>query len=258
MLRKFVGAWVAESELKLGRGFMSTRLVKKLVMTGALLLGAASSANAEVLCRNIGGTLFALPSCPPGFTLVTVGQIAGLQGPPGPQGPAGPVGPQGPAGPQGPQGIQGIPGPIGPAGAAGPAGPSVTAGFAGGGLFVAPDRSNNFFKVLDKTLTTGSYVVVATASGVGTGIGSFSGDEQISMVNNCQLRNQAGGVIGASRATGSFSQFTHDANEITVTGGLIITETVGSVSLWCNSEFDLQLEVANSQIMVLKIGGFTE
>jgi hypothetical protein len=107
-------------------------------------------------------------------------------------------------------------------------------------------------------LTIGSYVVVATASGVTTGVGSFSGDNQISIATNCQLRNQTGGVIGASNATGSFSQFTRDANEITVTGGLIITDAVGTVSLWCNSEFNRQLQVENSQIMVLKIGGFTE
>src|SRR5438270_11530457 len=60
---------------------------------------AATTTHALVLCRNIGGALFALSACVPGMTPVTAGDIAGLQGP---QGPIGPTGLQGPAGPAGP------------------------------------------------------------------------------------------------------------------------------------------------------------
>ena len=236
---------------------MSNGFVTRIVVAGALL-GATASANALVLCRNPGGSLFALPSCPPGFATVTVGEIAGLQGPPGPQGPIGPTGPQGIPGPVGPLGPVGATGPIGPAGPAGPAGPSVLGTFAIGGFFAATNAGDDAFaKVLEKQLPAGSYAIVATAASVGTGSGAF-GRERFSLVNNCQLRNHVNGVIGIGRASGEIEEngATKDTFQMAITGGMTIPDgQTGTVSLWCNAEFGNDVKLDQSQIMILKIGG---
>jgi hypothetical protein len=77
------------------------------------------------------------------------------------------------------------------------------------------------------------------------------------MVNECQLRDSGGGVIGASRAAGIFTQFQKDSHEITVNGGIFVPEGGGNVvSLWCREEFGAGT-LDGAQMMVVRIGGFT-
>ena len=77
------------------------------------------------------------------------------------------------------------------------------------------------------------------------------------MVNDCQLRDNLGAVLGASRSTGGFSEFTKDAHEITVNGGYTVQDGDPSkvISLWCRSEFDTG-KVDGAQLITVKIGGF--
>lgn len=228
----------------------------------AALLGAATSANALVLCRNTGGSLFALAACPPGFSSVSVGDIQGLQGPQGPQGPAGPAGPTGPTGATGPIGPIGPIGPVGPTGATGPAGPAgtqVIASFSTTGphSLDALGSVGQFTKVLEKGVSGGSWVAFATASAVRTSSIPFF-DEIHQEVMECQLRDSSGGVMGASRAAGRAGKFQLDSSEITVTGGLFVPDGGGNVvSLWCREEFGSGA-LDGAQIMVLKIGGFAQ
>jgi len=108
-------------------------------------------------------------------------------------------------------------------------------------------------------LTGGNYVVVATAAGVGVNSGVFR-NERFSIVNNCQLRNQNGGVIGIGRASGEVEEdfATVDTFDMAITGGLSIPDgATGTVSLWCNAEFGHVVKVDQSQMLILKIGGFT-
>lgn len=231
----------------------------------ALAAGAAAPAQAQGqaslrLCMNPAGILFALPVCPSGFIPLSAGQIAGLQGPQGPVGPAGPTGPAGPAGPQGPAGPLGPMGPAGPAGPAGPVGPTVTASFAGSGPLIVNAPEGTFTKVAEKAIGPGSYVAIATVSNATTSLGSFGGEDHKSFANDCQLRNAAGGVMGSSGASGSYTEFVRDTNEITVTGGEFVAEGAnGVISLWCRSTFGLGgLSISGAQLMVLKIGGFTQ
>ena len=204
-----------------------------------LLLGVGS-AEAQVLCKSPNGYLLLLAACGPGMTPITAGQISV-------QGPA--------TGTAGPRGIRGLPGPTGPAGPPGPPGVGVTASFAFSGHFAAPGNGTVFYKLLEKQLTEGSYVIIATAAGVGLANPAIPGP----VVNNCLLRNQNGEAIGAGRASGEVSDFAQDTNEITVTGGIFVPDgTTNAVSMWCNAEFDRPLEVANTQMLVMKIGGFTQ
>jgi hypothetical protein len=217
-------------------------------------------AQSLTLCINGGGSLFALPSCPTGFLPIPVGRIAGLQGPPGPAGPQGPAGPAGPAGPVGPQGPAGPMGPrglTGPQGPTGPAGPAVTATFA----FAPPTFvgvQNNFAKVMEKALPSGSYAVIATVSGAGSALRFEGGDSERAHQIECQLRDSVGVVIGGSVVSGGASQYTVDRAEITATGGLFVPPgQTGSVSLWCRTPFaDTTTQIAGGQMMVLNIGGF--
>ena len=77
------------------------------------------------------------------------------------------------------------------------------------------------------------------------------------MVMECQLRNAAGNVLGANRAAGTCTEFQKDSAEISVNGGIFVPEGEGNVvSLWCRSEFGAGT-LDGAQMMVLKIGGFT-
>jgi hypothetical protein len=216
------------------------------------LLAVTTPASALVLCKNTAGTLFALPQCTAGFTSVSVGAIQGLQGP---QGPAGPTGPTGATGPIGPTGAVG---PAGPTGPQGPAGTSVLATFAVAGptLLEGDNSSGQFTKVLEKGIPGGSFVVFATASAVRTALGSFDGDNLHQMVDECQLRDSNGNVLGASRAAGIFTHSQKDSHEISVNGGIFVADGGGNVvSLWCRDEFG-QGTLDGAQMMVLRIGGF--
>jgi hypothetical protein len=137
----------------------------------------------------------------------------------------------------------------------GPAGTSVTATFAlSPGVGASP--AGEFAKVVEKTLGPGNYVVFTTAARVGTAVLSFGGAEHKSLANDCELRDGLGGIIGASQATGSYTEFVKDYHEITTNGGISVPEgETRTVSLWCRSVFN-QGEVGNTQMMVLRIGGF--
>jgi hypothetical protein len=227
-----------------------------------LFASAAAPASAQALqfCINkSSGALFALGACSSGFRALTAGEIAALRGPAGPagpQGPAGQTGPQGPIGPAGPigpmgnTGLQGVPGP------AGPAGPSVSATFVQGGTSSLSQFS--FTKVLERVVSEGSYVAVATASSVGDAASGYPslGTEHKSSTVACELRSDTI-VIGAGAASGSVTQYVSDLHEITTTGGVFVPAgETRNVSLWCTSPFTTLGQIRGSQLMILRIGGF--
>ena len=99
-----------------------------ITSSGALLLAATNSANADKIIRadkaiiNCKNCKIYVPAPSPGGGPGTVGP-QGPQGERGEQGATGAQGEAGPAGPQGPAGAQGEQGPVGPQGPIGPQGP---------------------------------------------------------------------------------------------------------------------------------------
>lgn len=253
-------------------GCTARRLLPALALPLFMLGGlpAAAQAQALQLCRNGGGTLFALPGCPAGMTALSVGQIAGLQGPQGaagpagPQGPAGPAGPAGATGPVGPMGPMGFTGPAGPAGPVGPAGPSVTVSFAFGSSTYIAD-GGPFVKLTEKTLGPGSYAVYATVSDVGPAFSGFSGgflgmgnqgNQLLQQVTQCRLQDDLGNPLGGNTAAGIHSEYVRVGSAITVNGGIAVPpNTTRTVSLWCQAVMR-PATVGPSQLMVLRHSGF--
>jgi hypothetical protein len=163
----------------------------------------------------------------------------------------GPRGAQGPAGPQGPAGLQGPAGATGATGPAGPAGVS-RADF----VRVGPGGLANddvFSLVLQKALPAGSWVFVATVSGVGPNALTFSGDETL-VQTSCELRDQVGGVLGQAVARGEISGTVNDTHAITLNGGLFVpVGEVNTVQVWCRAihgVFD------SAQMLIMEVGGF--
>jgi hypothetical protein len=230
------------------------------VVAMVLLCGSTSS-EALVLCGNASGSVFVGAVCKAGMTRIDPAAV-GLVGPAGPQGPAGPAGPQGPAGPAGSQGAQGPAGPQGAQGPAGPQGPAGQPGLSAAGFAIAghvigdADALGAYVKLTEKLVGEGSWIAFSTTSAATTAMGSFDGDNMKQFVNDCQLRDEFGNVLGASRAAGTFNQFTRDTNEISTNGGVFVPQgETRTVSLWCRSAFDV-LEVDGAQLMVVNIGGF--
>lgn len=185
----------------------------------------------------------------------------GPQGPIGPIGPTGPPGPQGVPGPQGPQGPQGEQGVAGPAGQTGPVGP---AGISQARFeFAGPssDMGSDFRLLFRAVLPPGNWVAIATVSDIGgTWDEGFADPE-------CQLRDDAGGVLGGARASLPIPDIVTSnfvSTTMTLNGGTVIPPGAGGISLWCRvAVFDSDLEpVANrgslggAQMLSMQVGGF--
>lgn len=197
----------------------------------AFLLGWPLIASAQlVFCiNNTSGALFARPACGPGFTQLDLQSIPGLQGPEGPAGPPGP---------------------------AGPAGPPVTASFELLPSLKLVESGEEFTNILSKEVSTGSWLIFSTVSIELSG-GPFTGDDERAFVADCRLRDNQGNFMGGNRATGTVTQFTEDAWEITVNGGIFVPEGEPTriVNLECRTIFE-NGEVTAAQLLVVKIGGF--
>lgn len=134
------------------------------------------------------------------------------------------------------------------------AGPSVTASFALAGAFNEPGGgfSGQFIKLVEKPLTAGSWLAFSTVSAIGNGL---QPTERATAID-CELRDNLGGVIGASSSSGQADEFTADTWTIAVNGGYAVApgDSTKSLALWCRSRFFF-LSTANTQLMVVKIGG---
>src|SRR5262245_8873823 len=155
--------------------------------------GQCKSNEAAISWNQVGPQGPAGPTGAPGPT-GTAGPAgpAGLAGATGPAGPAGPIGATGPAGPIG---LTGTEGPAGPIGATGPAGP---AGISGAHFKGASAQqllpTGTFVTLIDSAVGEGSYVAVATISGL-RGPGVFEGDpEQFGF--DCELRDANDNFLG--------------------------------------------------------------
>jgi hypothetical protein len=162
-------------------------------------------------------------------------------GPQGPQGPAGPQGPQGPQGPIGPQGPQGVPGPQGPQGPAGITG-AATFAFGSRALDAGPTQ------VLSKALPAGNWVVVATAT-----VEAPLFNESTIVNTQCELRNGPS-VIGGTEDYKVTDQSV--IVSLSMNGGAALPQG-GTISLWCQQPNLPGTSLANAQMMIMQVGGFS-
>jgi hypothetical protein len=183
-----------------------------------------------------------------------------LTGPQGPPGPQGPMGLQGPQGIPGPAGAAGLPGPTGPTGPQGPAGIS-QAGFR----FAATQQDINtgsngdvggfpLKQVGSWVLPAGNWVFIATAQVFGFSP-SFA---DTAGTAGCQLRDNAGGVIGGATSglppIGPYGAF-YARTTLTFNGGTV-NPAVGQISLWCGGRDLSIVRLESAQIVAMQVGGF--
>lgn len=167
----------------------------------------------------------------------------GLQGEPGP---AGAVGPAGAAGAQGAVGAQGAAGPSGPPGPPGPQGPPGIPGGISRAEFVVigqTELTNPASLVLQKAVTAGSWVFIATVNDIGSATAGSSAFAE------CQLRDGSGAILGGAMKKGA------DYHTLTFTGGTFVPDAdFKTVGLWCRGSTPGSLTSAH--LLILKVGGF--
>jgi hypothetical protein len=171
------------------------------------------------------------------------------QGPPGEPGPAGAVGPPGAPGGQGAAGPLGPMGPMGPPGAPGAPGPQGPPGIAGGisrAEFVIvgqTELTNPASLILQKAVTAGSWVFIATVNDIGS---ATAGDSAFA---ECQLRDGSGVILGGAMKKGA------DYHTLTFTGGTFVPDgDVKTIGIWCRGVAPGSLDSAH--LLILKVGGF--
>jgi hypothetical protein len=163
-------------------------LLLLLSITAAVLLTGVPSYSQPpsviIACVNPAGLLRIVSTasaCRPPEVPLTWNQTGptGATGPAGPTGAtgvAGPIGPTGVAGPAGPTGATGVAGPAGPTGPAGPVGNSQAA-FVDVGPGLLSTTVGVFTPINQVTLSEGSWIAVATVSGLSGASGNFGGGE---------------------------------------------------------------------------------
>jgi hypothetical protein len=171
----------------------------------------------------------------------------GPQGIPGADGADGNDGAPGADGQDGAPGADGAKGDKGDPGAPGTPGIS-TVTFAFGSSDYLDDTPA---KVASKTLAAGSWAVVATVNS-SSGFYFAGGDHNADM--GCELRNGAD-VIGHATDRRVYPEGATVKRSLSMNGGAFIPAGGGEVSLWCTSQgIDY---VADAQIMMMKVGGFS-
>lgn len=171
------------------------------------------------------------------------------QGPQGEPGLIGAVGPPGAAGAAGAQGAAGTVGPMGPPGPPGSSGLQGPPGIAGGisrADFVIvgqTELTNPASLVLQKVLTAGSYVFIATVNGIGSVTAGNSAFAE------CQLQDGSGNILGGGIKKGA------DFHTLTFTGGMFIADNdYKTVGIWCRGSTPGYFTSAH--LLILKVGGF--
>jgi hypothetical protein len=163
------------------------------------------------------------------------------------------VGPQGPPGADGADGKDGAPGADGAKGDKGDPGAPGTPGISTATFaFGSSDYLNDTpMKVASKTLAAGSWAVVATVNS-SSGFYFDGGDRNADM--GCELRNGAD-VIGHATDRRVYPEGATVKRSLSMHGGAFVAAGGGEVSLWCTSQgID---HVADAQIMMMKVGGFS-
>ena len=175
--------------------------------------------------------------------------------------------PQGPIGPAGPKGATGLPGPAGnpggtgAAGPAGPAGPPRACGSGGGGTTVGfalgasvlMPTPNTEYEVNSRHLDEGTYALIATANL--HDYGRFAGDDAIAD-SECELHTWDGSLIGAAADRRVVPTLDSTKVSLSMNGAANIPAGGGDISLWCQTQLGGGASVDNSQIMIIKHGGF--
>ena len=148
---------------------------------------------------------------------------------------------------QGPKGDPGAPGPKGDQGAPGVS----TATFAFTNASVYLGGSDSFVEVLSKHVPEGSWAVVATANST-VGLGNFGGDRIVDMT--CVLRNGSD-VIGSATDRRVVPADDAAKRSVSMNGGAAVPAGGGTVSLWCKSQLDDDVDQA--QMMLTQVGSFS-
>jgi hypothetical protein len=247
---------------------METRLtvIRLLVLSGFLAVtGAASSADALVLCADKKGNLSVAANCKHGETPLSPAALAAL----GLQGPKGDRGAQGPQGIQGVQGVPGLNGGPGAQGPAGPAGPTGPAGPASGlplvTIFGGPpsdthsSTNGSFQTILQTGVGPGNWLVTATVGGVGPW---QSNDPRRSFRTICELR-EGDNFIGGNIVEGESYDDRNlgDSHEITMTAGMSVPPGQAQLlrlqcSVYDGSNRVLLWKHGGTRVVLMQIGGF--
>jgi hypothetical protein len=112
--------------------------------------------------------------------------------------------------------------------------------------------------VLQKAVTAGSWVVVATVSHIQTTSVSIGGS--FPYVTNCELRDLSGGFLGSVGASGLLREAFSDSNALTLNGGTFVPDgQVKTIGLWCRVSgpgASAGGAFGSAQMLIMQVGGF--
>ena len=128
---------------------------------------------------------------------------------------------------------------------------SVAFAIGGSVLMQTPITS---YQVNTRHLDEGTYALVAT--GDLHDYGSFAGDDAIDD-SECELHTWDGSLIGAAAAARGADPG-RTKMSLSMNGAANIPAGDGDISLWCQTQLGGGASVDNSQIMIIKHGGFFE
>jgi hypothetical protein len=163
------------------------------------------------------------------------------------------VGPQGPPGIQGLQGIQGPQGIPGAKGDKGDPGGLGAASFTSVGPGITVHGSPH--TILSKTVGPGSWVFMATVTGIG-------GDDSNFNFAGCSLTVVGGGIIGSANAHASDNDDNQSMTwSLSPNGGVFVPPgEIRTVNLDCLTDAEVADEIngfyGGAQLLTLQVGGF--
>jgi hypothetical protein len=109
-------------------------------------------------------------------------------------------------------------------------------------------------KVTSRSLPAGSYAIAATAN-VQITVGGSSGDNSQSDTA-CELRNTSGAGIGGARDRRVYPHQQITTVSLSMNGGVQVPAGGGEVGLYCRIQSTFLGQVADGQMMILKLDGF--
>jgi hypothetical protein len=130
--------------------------------------------------------------------------------------------------------------------------PASTTTFAGisGPIVLVP--ASGFVKVMSKTLSPGSWAVVATVNSTAPDV--HVGSDLIAVDLVCELRNGSG-FMGGATGGGVVPTGGEAKRSLAMNGGAQIAAGGGEVSVWCRSTD--RDDVTYGQMMLTRVGGFS-
>jgi hypothetical protein len=124
------------------------------------------------------------------------------------------------------------------------------AGVSGGPIVLG--SASGFVKVMSKTLSPGSWAVVATVNSTAPDVHIGSDLAAVDLV--CELRNGSG-FIGGATGGGVVPNTGEAKRSVSMNGGAQIAAGGAEVSVWCRSTD--RDDVTYGQMMLTRVGGFS-